>query len=337
MSPSNIKAIGLYSGGLDSTLACRVIMAQGIKVIAVKFISPFFGYDLLSRQEEHINEIKSKFDIDLRLEDITEDYLQMLGNPSHGYGKNFNPCIDCKILILSKARGLMEELGASFLLTGEVVGQRPMSQRRDTLRVIERDSGCEDILLRPLCAKLLNPTKPELEGLIDREQLLDFSGRTRIPQMQLAEQFGIKDYPSPAGGCTLTDPILGSRIERYFKENKTINAEDIRFMLVGRQFRLPHGGWLAVGRNELENKRVSGLQQPGDYLIKLQDRPGPTAILRYADHPDDLLSAAGIVVRYGKKIPDESVETTVNLEQNKQITSLVTGPLDDTIYQPWKS
>ena len=218
MNKNQTTALALFSGGLDSTLACRVVAMQGSKVVAVKFVTPFFGYELLQIQDEYIRKIKETSSIDVILKDVTVPYLELLKKPAHGFGKNFNPCIDCKIFLLSEAKKMMPEIRASFLVTGEVVGQRPMSQRRDALRVIERDSGCESVLVRPLCAKNLSPTQAELDGLIDRELLLAFNGRTRTPQIKLAEQFGITDYPSPAGGCILADPILSVRIQKYYQQ-----------------------------------------------------------------------------------------------------------------------
>lgn len=336
MSTSGITAIALYSGGLDSTLACRVVAAQGIRVIAVKFVTPFFGYDLLGRQQEHVSEVMEKYSIELRLQDITAAYLQMLGNPPHGYGKNFNPCIDCKILLLARARQLMEQWNGSFLITGEVIGQRPMSQRKDTLRVIERDSGCEGLLVRPLCARRLAPTRPEIEGLVDRDRLLDFSGRSRTPQIRLAEDFGITDYPNPAGGCMLTDPNLAGRIARYYREHDAVLAEDILLLLTGRHFRLPHGGWLVLGRNERENQRILALRQPTDYHLFLRDRPGPTGLARYTTDPQDLQAAAGLVVRYGRKPGNSTRAATVILECGRKSSSLTVSPLDDWIFQTWR-
>ena len=336
MTNKQTTALVLYSGGLDSTLACRLVMAQGIRVLAVKFVTPFFGYDLLARQGDYIKETKKKFDIDVFLKDITTGYLKMVKNPAHGYGKNFNPCVDCKILLLSEARKMMGELGASFLVTGEVVGQRPMSQRRDTLRIIERDSGCEGILVRPLCAKNLEPTQAEIDGLIDRQQLLNFSGRNRKPQMDLAEQFGIKDYPSPAGGCTLTDPMLSVRIRDYYNEHEDIVAADIRLLLVGRQFKLPTGGWLIVGRNHGENLRIEDLQQPGDLLLMPADIPGPTAILRHSSAPGEIELAAAIVVRFSKKSAVGDKAVTITCDRDGDITVVAARPLQDQVFKPWQ-
>ncbi len=335
MNKTKTTALALFSGGLDSTLACRVVMAQGIKVVAVKFITPFFGYDLLQMQDEYIRRIKDSAGIDVILKDVTVPYLELLKNPAHGFGKHFNPCIDCKIFLLSEAKKMMPEIGASFLVTGEVVGQRPMSQRRDTLRIIERDSGCEGLLVRPLCARNLEPTRPELEGLIDREQLLAFSGRNRRPQMELAEHFSISDYPSPAGGCILADPVLSRRIQEYYETRKKIIPEDILLMMVGRQIRLPSGGWLVVGRNEAENIRIEKLRLSDDWLLEPKDIPGPSAILRYSSTGEDLETAAAVVVRYGKKSAVGRGSAIILAEKNGQVHEIDAHPLEDTIIRPW--
>ena len=210
---------------------------------------------------------------------------------------------------------MMADYDASFLVSGEVLGQRPMSQRRDTLRIIERDSDNDGLLLRPLSAKRLPPTKAETEGWIDRESLLDFSGRGRSMQIKLAKQFGIEDFPSPAGGCLLADPVLSSRIEKIYSGDLVIQPSDIsvndaRLLLVGRQFELSGGAWLIVGRNEKDNIKIESLAGKDDLLLRMVNRPGPTALLRNAKNyvvPGDventvLQQAAGLVVRYGKKM-----------------------------------
>ena len=322
------KAIGLFSGGLDSMLACRVIMEQGIEVTAVKFVSPFFGYDLLADEEGFARRMRAKYGITAVVRDVSGPYLEMLADPPHGYGKHFNPCIDCKILLLQHARQMMAEMGAEFLITGEVVGQRPMSQRRDALRIVERDSGCEGLLLRPLCAKNLPPTPMEEKGLVDRERLFDFKGRSRHGQMALAARFGISDYPSPAGGCVLTDPQLGERIGRFHREYPRVTVADARLLLVGRQFRLPAGGWLVLGRNQGENNRVAALLTPDDWLVKTVDRPGPLGVLRYATDEKDRQLAAAIVARYAKKIPDQPV-AKVLFQHGEEEVVVDSGPVDD--------
>jgi tRNA U34 2-thiouridine synthase MnmA/TrmU len=307
-------ALGLLSGGLDSLLACRVISSLSIRVIALKFITPFFDDHLKEDDRAYREGIREKYGIDVRVIDLSQGYIELLKNPRHGFGKHFNPCIDCKIFMLRRARSLMREHDASFLFTGEVLGQRPMSQRRDTLRVIEKESGCEDILLRPLCARRLPETRPEREGLVDRERLYGFTGRGRKKQIELAARFGITDYPNPAGGCILTDPNLGARIEKFYRGRereggRSVSADDVRLMLLGRQYLLPGEAWLVIGRNMEENEKISLLAEDGDWLMRMTERPGPTAILRGAAHglagrqheEETLRRAAGMVCRFAKK------------------------------------
>jgi len=322
-------AIALFSGGLDSILACRVVAGQGVRVKALKFVTPFFDYGLLAREAQYRKKIREKYDIDVEIRDITDLYLQMLHDPPHGFGKHFNPCIDCKILMLTEAKKLMEDYHASFIITGEVVGQRPMSQRKDTLRVIERDSGTDSLLLRPLCAKSQKPTAAELAGIIDREKLPYCSGRGRAMQIELAAAFDITDYPNPAGGCVLTDPNLAKRIRMLYRQKDQVNRDNIRFLLVGRQFRLPHGGWLAIGRSQEENDAILRLCQPGDLVIKLNDRPGPTALLRHSRHPADVSLSAALIVRYGRKIPGGPLTAEVKIAQDQTDTFLHSTPLSD--------
>jgi tRNA U34 2-thiouridine synthase MnmA/TrmU len=297
------KAIALFSGGLDSILACRLMASQGVDVLAVKFVSPFFCYDFLE-DPDHCRKVKEKYGINLVLRDISDEYMLMLKNPAHGYGKHFNPCLDCKIFMMTRAREMMAEVGASFLISGEVIGQRPMSQRRDAMRVVERDSGCDGILLRPLCAQRLNETKPEIDGVVDRTKLAGLSGRGRTGQMELAASFGITDYPTPAGGCILTDPIVGERIKQFYQSHDKITVADIRLLIQGRQFTLPDGSWLVIGRKAAENPLLENLLEPDDLCLVLKDRIGPTAVLRNLQSRHDLEIAAGLVARYAKKGPD---------------------------------
>ncbi|MBI5558823.1 MAG: thiamine biosynthesis protein [Deltaproteobacteria bacterium] len=329
MNKQRHTAIALFSGGLDSILACRVVAEQGVKVKAIKFVTPFFDYDLLTTTARYQKKIRDKYDIDVEVRDITDPYLRMLHDPPHGYGKHFNPCIDCKILMISEAKKLMADYHASFIITGEVVGQRPMSQRKDTLRVIERDSGTDSLLLRPLCTQCQKPTAVELAGIIDREKLPGISGRGRAPQRELAAKFGITDYPNAAGGCVLTDKNLALRIQGYYRETTEINKEDIRFLLAGRQFRLPHGGWLAMGRDEEENNKVARLRQSGDVILRLSDRPGPTALLRHSRHGEDIRLSAALLVRYGKKIPGAPPDVGVTVTEDQTETMVYSPALPD--------
>ncbi|MEN8188579.1 MAG: thiamine biosynthesis protein [Thermodesulfobacteriota bacterium] len=342
------RALGLFSGGLDSILACRLVASLGVDVIGVKFVTPFFGDELLARPDEYVAEVKDKFGIDIRLVDLSEGYLELLHNPSHGFGKNFNPCIDCKILMLSRAKQMMAPLGGSFLFTGEVLGQRPMSQRRDTLRVIERDSKNDARLLRPLSAKLMKPTLAEEEGWIDRERLLDFSGRGRSRQIALAREYGITEFPAPAGGCILADPILSRRIKRIYEGDFVISpgditADDIRLLLVGRQFLLPGGVWSILGRNERENDRLLELAGEDDAILHMPLHPGPTALIRgwrllAEDDPrrQSTLELGGrLVTRYGKKVDGEIVGGEVEIRTGQEQAMMRCEPLDDSAFKEW--
>ena len=345
---TQITALALFSGGLDSILACRVVAAQGIRVVAVKFVTPFFDYELLASREAYREEVWQKYGIEVLIEDLSDGYLELLHNPRHGFGKHFNPCIDCKILMLTRAKEMMASLNASFLVTGEVLGQRPMSQRRDTLRVIERDSGADRFLLRPLSAKLLPETEAEARGWIDREKLLDMNGRGRSRQIALAKELGIVDFPAPAGGCILADPILSRRIARIYQGDSIVSVEDItvedvRLLLMGRQFLLPGGGWLILGRNAPENARLLTLAQENDAVLFMPVRPGPTALLRraaicYEDNArlqGALQLAASLVVRFGKKNKDAPPEGEVQISVGGEAQTVTVLPLADGVFQGW--
>ena len=341
-------ALGLFSGGLDSILACRVVAAQGVRVVALKFVTPFSDSFLLDASSEYILEMQRKYGLEVQVIDISAGYVQMLAAPAHGFGKHFNPCIDCKIYMLTKARQMMPEFGAHFLISGEVLGQRPMSQRRDTLRVIERDSGCTGLLLRPLCALLMEPTDAEQQGLIKRELLYGFSGRGRRQQKALAAALGIQEYPAPAGGCLLTDPNLASRIEHFyhglfdFRSHQV--ADDVRLLTVGRHFKLGPMIWLIIGRDEKENQLLESLRGNDDCLFQMPDWPGPIGLLRHGQLAmrsgllgDALIGQlAGIVVRYGKKQNGLLIPAAVKVDCGDITHRAVFPPLDDTVLTPWR-
>jgi tRNA U34 2-thiouridine synthase MnmA/TrmU len=343
----NIKALALFSGGLDSILAARVVMAQGVEVLAVQFVTPFFNYDILADVDAHKALMLEKYGICVQVEDISHGYLKLLHNPEHGFGKNFNPCIDCKIMMFKRAKVMLDECGASFLISGEVLGQRPMSQRRDTMNVIERDSGTRSLLLRPLCAQLMKETEPELRGWVDRSKLLRMSGRGRSAQIALAKEFGIRDYPTPAGGCILADPILSSRIKQLYSGQSILEAAqvsvlDVRGLLVGRQMLLPGGGWLILGRDAQDNERLERLVQAGDAMLRMEDWPGPTAVLKKADQyaddaarQRDLAIAASLVVRYGRKLPEHMTTREVTCVTASGTSVMVTEPMQGDAYRDW--
>ncbi|HQP91579.1 MAG TPA: tRNA 4-thiouridine(8) synthase ThiI [Candidatus Omnitrophota bacterium] len=311
-----IKAISLYSGGLDSILARRIMSQQGIDVIAVNFVMPF-GCS------------KKSVDKDIEKVDITNDFLEILKAPAHGYGSNMNPCIDCKILMLKKAKKLMEERGASFIITGEVVGQRPMSQMRGMLKHIERQAGVEGLVVRPLSAKLLPVTIAEEKGWIDREKLFDINGRGRKRQFEIAQEYGITDVPQPAGGCLLTDPIYAARIKDLIS-HKNLKADDINILRFGRYFRLGENSRVIVGRNERDNELLENAKKEGDMFFKSKDQiPGPSALGRgdFSD-PAVLELALKLVARYFSK-KEKNTKVKLELYYNNEVRLVETDALDE--------
>ncbi len=291
----------LFSGGLDSILACRILQEQGIRTTALRFITPFFGYDLKGREAVAEAEILEKYGIDMRVIDISEPYLAMLKRPPHGFGRYLNPCIDCKILMLRQAITMMPAFGADFLATGEVLGQRPMSQRRDAMDIIERDSGARGLLLRPLSALGLKPTRMEESGMVDRSRLLGITGRGRKEQIALASRYGINDYPAPAGGCVLADRILSCRFRKLFKHFGDI--PDINSLLLaqaGRHFILPDGSWLILGRDERENQRIEDLARKKDIMLRPSGIPGPLGLLRGLKDYQSVETASRLLLRYSR-------------------------------------
>jgi tRNA U34 2-thiouridine synthase MnmA/TrmU len=313
------KAIALLSGGLDSTLAAKLIMEQGIEVEAINFLTVFCT--CTSRGETCLasKAAADKLGIKLKVFEISNEYFNIIKNPKHGYGSNMNPCLDCRIFTFKKAGEYMKEIGASFVITGEVLGQRPMSQRRDAIRIIERDSGLQGLILRPLSAKLFDPTVPEKKGLVDREKLLDFQGRSRKPQIQLAKELNINDYPCPAGGCLLTDPGFANRMRDLIRHKPEFTLNDVKLLKVGRHFRLSPETKLVVGRDKEENRRLSNLAQAGDLSFYPKKIKGPTGIGRGIFDADQLAIASSVVARYSdgglnrleiicKQISDQRIE-----------------------------
>ncbi len=275
------QVVALFSQGLDSILAIKLIQQQGLKVQAIKFITPFFGYEIKDHEAEFCNKVKAIYDIDLTIVDLTDDYLQMLAAPQYGYGKNFNPCLDCKIMMLTKARILAETWQAESIVTGEVVGQRPFSQRRDAMLRIEKLSQTKGLLLRPLSAKLLAPTKAEEQGLINRELLFDLSGRGRKPQIALAEKLGITNYPTPAGGCLLTDPGFAKRVKTLYQETSIPAANDLNLLKFGRFYPLEKASdFVIVGRHQEDNQQLLKTADNSHFILHLTEMAGPVTILK---------------------------------------------------------
>ncbi len=289
---SQAKGLGLVSGGLDSLLALLVLKKQGVHVDAVTFTTPFFGSERAKKAAEVAG-------VKLLEKDITEEYFEMLGSPAHGYGRLMNPCIDCHALMLKKAWEIKEQKGFDFVFTGEVLGQRPMSQRYDALRLVEKAAGLKGRVLRPLCAKLLKETEPEILGHVDRGRLLDIQGRHRKRQLALAEEFGLDYIPSAAGGCLLTDQEFSARLKDLMEKGPALTRSRALILRLGRHFRLPSGPRLVVGRNHEENERLAELRED-ETVLRPVNFPGPTALLSPGHNHGDLLVAAAAVAAYSK-------------------------------------
>lgn len=269
-----VKAVGLFSGGLDSALAIKLVQEQGIEVIALNFVSPFCtcvggGCSIVN--------LAKKLKVPIKLIEKGEDYLKLVRNPKHGYGKNINPCVDCKIYILKKAKKYAKEIGAKFLFTGEVVGQRPMSQHYKTLMLIEKEAGLKGKLVRPLCAGLMPETEAEKKGWIDRKKLLNFQGRRRVPQLDLAKKYKIDGFMCGGSGCRLTDKEYAIKVRDLFNHNKNVSVRDLRLLSFGRHFRIGKSK-IIVGKNEYDNKVLEQLKGK-DVLLEPVDVPGPSVLV----------------------------------------------------------
>jgi len=286
------KAIGCISGGLDSQLAVCLLQRQGIAILALH-VQHLWHPKLLAEDERNagVRAVEAR-GVPVRLVNAAQADLEMIQHPQHGFGKRMNPCIDCRIWTLRQAKRLLEEEGADFVFTGEVVGQRPMSQHRGALALVAREAGLEDFLVRPLSAKCLPPTRPEREGKVNRDALMDFAGRSRKPQMALAAEFGLTDYPTPAGGCLLTDPGFAWRL-RELMDHGTPTIADVELLKVGRHFRLADGSRVVVGRRHEDNLRLEKLFLPGDVRFEADRMTGPLALLRGKNLFHDPLSLDG--------------------------------------------
>lgn len=313
-----IKAVGLLSGGLDSTLAVRIMLEQGVEVTALHFRT---GFSFAGRRRvvgrgpagpSDAERAVAMLGVGLEVIDVSDEYLPLVLHPRYGYGSGMNPCVDCRIFLLRKAKAWMETHDYNFVFTGEVVGQRPKSQMRPTLNVVERESGLRGYLLRPLSAKLLKPTVPEQQGWVEREKLYAISGRGRKKQIHLAEQFGITDYPQPSGGCCyLIDRTYSRRLRDFLAHegDEALLREQAQLLAVGRHLRLPSGRRVVVGRHERENEYLATCGVEG-VLLTTVDHPGPTTLVLGGPVREEIELAARVTAGYsdGKREPAVRVE-----------------------------
>ncbi len=318
------KALGLLSGGLDSNLAALTLKRQGVEVTCISFVTPFFG----SAKAE---KAAAALDVPLIVKDIGDIHLEMVKNPRYGYGKNLNPCIDCHAMMFRLAGQIMVEQGFDFLFSGEVLGQRPMSQNANALRSVANYSGHPDRILRPLSAKLLPITPMEEGGLVDREQLLDIQGRSRKRQEAYAKEWGLVDYPSSGGGCLLTEKSFTGRLRDLLENNPQATPADVELLKAGRQFRLSPAAKLIVGRKQADNETIKKLIRPQDIYLRIPGIAGPVGLVSGTPEEADLMTAGGIMAAYGKGKDEEELDLL--LQQEEKTWTVKIKPLQREDFQ----
>jgi tRNA U34 2-thiouridine synthase MnmA/TrmU len=334
------KAVALLSGGLDSNLAVRMMQEQGVEVEAIAVKTPFCDFDCGKGCGHRVKEVAVDLGIKLKTVYFGEEYLKMLKDPKYGYGSGMNPCIDCRGMMYNAAKEHMEKIGADFIITGEVLGQRPMSQNGNALKIIENETQTNGKIVRPLSFRHLPVTDAEVQGLVKREKLGDIKGRSRRGQLQLAKKYDIADPPNAAGGCLLTDPAFSKRVRDLYDHSKDTppDMNDVELLKIGRHFRLSDNTKLIVGRNKMENEILESLKLEDDIIIEVSNHVGPTCLLRtkkqsqkeieiaastalrYSDSPKDELS--NVRVRMGPKNDDEEKELKVNPIEDKILNQM---------------
>lgn len=324
------KVVALLSGGLDSQLAVRMMQEKGFEVSAVAIRTPFCDFDCGRGCGFEIRERADQLNVDLKTVYLGDEYIEMLKHPKYGRGAGFNPCVDCRSMMFDAAKKEMERTGADFVISGEVLGQRPMSQHRRALKNIEAESEMEGVIVRPLSGRLLPPTKPEKDGLIRREDLGMIRGRSRKPQLAMAKEYGIADPPNAGGGCLLTDPSFGLRAKDLFGHTETPSINDIELLKVGRQHRLDEHTKMVVGRNRAENETIRMLAMPGDILLEARDHVGPTTILRGTTAEDHATLAASVTLKYSDA-PDAEGHVTVWRGEETEDVSVAPASEDDYV------
>lgn len=330
-----VKAVALYSGGLDSTLAILTVLRQGIEVNAVTFLN-HFGCDISDKSSCSKDPFSAaeKFGFEVKLCHLSDKFIQIVKNPKFGHGKNMNPCMDCRILMLREAREFMDMVGAEFLITGEVLGQRPMSQRRDALDIIDRETGLKGRVLRPLCAKLMKPTVMEEKGIVNRDLLHDFSGRSRKPQMALAKEYGLTDYPAPAGGCLLTEPNYSFRLKELLDHDADPSLEDLALLRLGRHFRMSESCKIIVGRNKEENEALTALDSGNGISLRVESYASPIVLVRGKASETLIQTAASLCARYSdaRHLNDIDVKVT----EDGRVSTLSVSPAGEALIEQYK-
>ena len=324
------KVVALLSGGLDSQLAIKMMQEQGFDVSAVAIKTPFCDFDCGRGCGFEIRERADDLDVNLKTVYLGDEYIEMLKHPKHGIGAGFNPCIDCRSMMFDAAKKHMEEIGAEFIISGEVLGQRPMSQHAPALRTIENESDLVGKIVRPLSAALLPETDPEKDGLIKRENLGMIRGRTRRGQLDMAKKYGIENPPNAGGGCLLTEPHFGIKAKDLFSHTKNPTINDIDLLKIGRHFRLDEETKFIVGRNKDENEMIKAIALPGDILLEAKDFVGPVSILRGSNAKQHLKFASSITLRYSDAPNNEQV--IVSIRDNDLVEEITSKSAEEDSY-----
>ena len=324
------KVVALLSGGLDSQLAIKMMQEQGFDVSAVAIKTPFCDFDCGRGCGFEIRERADDLDVNLKTVYLGDEYIEMLKHPKHGIGAGFNPCIDCRSMMFDAAKKHMEEIGAEFIISGEVLGQRPMSQHAPALRTIENESDLVGKIVRPLSAALLPETDPEKDGLIKRENLGMIRGRTRRGQLDMAKKYGIENPPNAGGGCLLTEPHFGIKAKDLFSHTKNPTINDIDLLKIGRHFRLDEETKFIVGRNKDENEMIKAIALPGDILLEAKDFVGPVSILRGSNARQHLKFASSITLRYSDAPNNE--QAIVSIKDNDLVEEIASKSAEEDSY-----
>ena len=330
MTEEKKKVVALLSGGLDSQLAIKMMQEQGFDVSAVAIKTPFCDFDCGRGCGFEIRERADDLNVNLKTVYLGDEYIEMLKHPKHGIGAGFNPCIDCRSMMFDAAKKHMEEIGAEFIISGEVLGQRPMSQHAPALRTIEKESDLVGKIVRPLSAALLPETDPEKDGLIKRENLGMIRGRTRRNQLDMAKKYGIENPPNAGGGCLLTEPHFGIKAKDLFSHTKNPTINDIDLLKIGRHFRLDEETKFIVGRNKDENEMIKAIALPGDILLEAKDFVGPVSILRGSNAKEHLKFASSVTLRYSDAPNNE--QAIVSIKDNDLVEEIASQSAEEESY-----